>query len=133
MVEMLEKTDIGALPLAPKNPLPYRQRLKALRVFDTGMETLRDAGGPVTRFSLGTRWLMPPIVVARSPQAGRDILGRTDAFIEKTVVNAEMRRLLGNNQFDLTHEPWLPPGAVSLRPEPAAWQLQAFRPAGQIG
>ena len=108
MVEMLEKTDVGALPLAPKNPLPYRQRLNALRVFHTGMETLRDAGGRVTRFSLAPRWLMPPIVVATSPQGGRDILGRNDAFIEKTVVHAEMRRLLGNNLFDLTHEPWLP-------------------------
>jgi len=108
MVEMLEKTDVGALPLAPKNPLPYRQRHNALRVFHTGMETLRDAGGPVTRFSLAPRWLMPPIVVATSPRGGRDILGRTDAFIEKTVVHAEMRHLLGNNLFDLTHEPWLP-------------------------
>jgi cytochrome P450 len=108
MVEMLQKTDVAALPLAPKNPLPYRQRLKALRVFHTGIETLRDAGGPVTRFSLAPRWLMPPIVVATSPQGGRDILGRTDAFIEKTTVHAEMRRLLGNNLFDLTHDLWLP-------------------------
>ena len=108
MVELLENTDVGALPPVPKNPLPYRQRLKALRVFHIGMETLRDAGGPVTRFSLGPRWLMPPIVVATSPQGGRDILGRADAFVEKTVVHAEMRRLLGNNLFDLPHEPWLP-------------------------
>ena len=41
-------TDVAALPLAPKNPLPYRQRLRALRVFHIGQETVRDAGGPVT-------------------------------------------------------------------------------------
>jgi cytochrome P450 len=108
MVELREGTDVGALPLAPKNPLPYRQRLKALRVFHTGMETLRDAGGPVTRFSLGPRWLMPPIVVATSPQGGRDILARTDALLERNAVHAEVRRLLGDNLFALTHEPWLP-------------------------
>ena len=108
MVVTVEKDDVGALPLAPKNPLSYRQRLKALRAFHTGTETLRDAGGPVTRFSLGPRWLMPPVVVATSPKGGRDILGRTDAFIEKTVVHSEMRHLLGGNLFDLTHEPWLP-------------------------
>jgi len=108
MVKSLENADVGTLPLAPRNPLPYRQRLKALRAFHTGMETLRDAGGPVTRFSLAPRWLMPPIVVATSPRGGRDILGRSDAFIEKTIVHAEMRRLLGGNLFDLTHEPWLP-------------------------
>ena len=108
MVETIERSAVDPLPLVPKNPLPYRQRLKALRVFHTGMETLRDAGGPVTRFSLGPRWLMPPIVVASSPRGGRDVLGRTDAFIEKTVVHAEMRHLLGDNLFDLPHGPWLP-------------------------
>jgi cytochrome P450 len=108
MVKSLENTDVGALPLAPRNPLPYLQRLKALRVFHTGMETLRDAGGPVTRFSLAPRWLMPPIVVATSPQGGHDILARTDAFLERNLVHAEVRRLLGGNLFDLPHEPWLP-------------------------
>ena len=108
MVRTLENTDVRALPLAPRNPLPYRKRLKALRIFHTGMETLRDAGGPVTRFSLAPRWLMPPIVVATSPRGGRDILGRSDALLERNAVHAEVRRLLGANLFDLTHEPWLP-------------------------
>jgi hypothetical protein len=52
--------------------LPYQQRMKAVRSFRTGLETLRDAGGPVPRFSLGPRWLLPSIVVATSPQGGRD-------------------------------------------------------------
>ena len=43
------QTAVGALPLAPKNPLPFRRRLHAVRDFRTGQETLRDAGGPVTR------------------------------------------------------------------------------------
>ena len=29
---------VGALPLAPMNPLPYRQQVKALRVFHTGQK-----------------------------------------------------------------------------------------------
>ncbi|MGA7053848.1 MAG: cytochrome P450, partial [Mycobacterium sp.] len=107
MAKPLENTDVGTLPLVPKNPLSYRQRLTALRVFHTGIETLRDAGGPVTRFSLGPRWLTPPVVVVTSPQGGRDILGRSDALLERNIVHTEVRRLLGNNLFDLTHEPWL--------------------------
>jgi hypothetical protein len=44
--------DISLLPLAPKNPLSYRQQLSCLRAFHTGMETLRNAGGSVTRLEL---------------------------------------------------------------------------------
>jgi cytochrome P450 len=108
MVVTVEKVDLSALPLAPKNPLPYWQKVRAVRSFHTGMDELRDAGGPVTRFSLGPRWLMPPMVLAASPQGIRDVLGRKDHFIEKTVVHHEMRRLLGGNLFDLTHDEWLP-------------------------
>jgi cytochrome P450 len=108
MVETIAKPDVVRLPLAPRNPLPYRQQVRAARAFHTGLEILRDAGGPVTRLVLAPRWLMPPVVVATSPQGARDILGRTGAYIEKTLVHDEVRHLLGANLFDLTHEPWLP-------------------------
>jgi cytochrome P450 len=108
MIETSTPADIAALAPAPRNPLPRRQRLKALRVFHTGVETLRDAGGPVTRVGFGPTWLLPHVVVATSPQAARDILGRTDAFVDKNIVHQEMRWLLGDNLFDLTHQPWLP-------------------------
>jgi hypothetical protein len=62
--------DIGVLPLAPKNPLPCRQQMRCLRTFHTGMQTLRDADGPVTRLELAPNWLMPPVVIATSPQGG---------------------------------------------------------------
>ena len=75
--------DVSSLPLAPKNPLPYRQRLAAVRSFHTGMDKLRDAGGPVTRVSLGPRWLIPPIVVAASPQAIRDVLSVRDGSFDR--------------------------------------------------
>ena len=53
MVATREVTDVSVLPPAPRNPLPYRTQLRSLRAFHTGFETLRDAGGPVTRVVLG--------------------------------------------------------------------------------
>jgi cytochrome P450 len=101
--------DLASLPLPPKNPLPYRQRARALRSFHTGMDELRDAGGPVTRFRLGPGWLMPPIVVATSPQAIRDILSIKDGSVDKTsLILSELRRVLGGNLFNLPYEQWLP-------------------------
>ena len=108
LVATAQITDVAALPLAPKNPLPYRQRLQALRVFHTGQERVRDAGGPVSRVSFGPKWLFPPVVVATSPKAARDVLGRKDAFVDKHIIHREMRQLLGENLFDLMHEEWLP-------------------------
>ena len=108
MVDTDDRIDLSALPLAPDNPLPYLRKMAAVRSFHTGMETLRDAGGPVTRVRLGPRWLMPEIVVTTSPRGGRDVVGRTDAFIDKTRLHAEMRHLIGNNLFDVMHGPWLP-------------------------
>ncbi|WP_297774113.1 cytochrome P450 [Mycobacterium sp.] len=103
------KRDVAALPLAPKNPLPYRERLKAIREFHTGTNKLRDAGGPVTRVTLGPPWLIPPIVLATSPQGIRDILSVRDGSVDKTsAVATELRRLLGGNLFVLPHTEWLP-------------------------
>jgi cytochrome P450 len=100
---------VAALPLAPKNPLPYRQRLKAVRNFHTGTDKLRDAGGPVTRVILGPKWLIPPIVFATSPQGIRDIVTVRDGSVDKTsAVATELRRLLGGNLFVLPHAEWLP-------------------------
>ena len=79
MAQTITGADVTTLPLAPKNPLPYWQRLSAARSFDTGLEKLRDAGGAVTRNVLGPNWTMPPLVFIASPQGARDVLGRTDA------------------------------------------------------
>ncbi|MGO8850063.1 cytochrome P450 [Mycobacterium sp.] len=100
---------VAALPLAPKNPLPYRERLKAVRDFHTGVDKLRDAGGPVTQVILGPKWLIPPIVIATSPQGIRDIVSVRDGSVDKTsTVATELRRLLGGNLFVLPHAEWLP-------------------------
>jgi cytochrome P450 len=100
---------LAALPLAPKNPLPYRRRLKAVRNFHTGTDELRDAGGPVTRVVLGPNWLIPQIVFATSPQGIRDIVTIRDGSVDKTsAVATELRRLLGGNLFVLPHAEWLP-------------------------
>ena len=108
MVATRDIIDVSALPLAPENPMPRREQLLALREFHTGFEALRDAGGPVTRIVLGPKWLVPPIVVVTSPRGGRDMLGRTDAFVDKTRIHQEVRNLLGGNLFSLPHAEWLP-------------------------
>ncbi len=108
MVATRDITDVSALPLAPENPLPRREQLMALRSFHTGFEALRDAGGPVTRLVLGPKRLIPPIVVVTSPRGGRDMLGRTDAFVDKTRIHLEVRNVLGGNLFSLPHDEWLP-------------------------
>jgi hypothetical protein len=92
----------------PRNPLPLRQQLTAIRMFDSGPAALRDAGGHVTRLHLGPRWLVPPVVVATSPRAARDILSRSPEEMERNRVHAEMRDLLGPNLFDLQYRGWLP-------------------------
>jgi cytochrome P450 len=108
MIQMASP-DLASLPLPPKNPLPYRQRARALRSFHSGMDELRDAGGPVTRFRLGPGWLMPQIVVATSPQAIRDILSIRDGAVDKTsLILSELRRVLGGNLFNLPYEEWQP-------------------------
>jgi cytochrome P450 len=103
--------DAGAAALCaapPRNPLPLRRQLAAVRTFNSGPEVLRDAGGPVTRLRLGPRWLVPPVVVATSPRAARDILSRSPKEMERNRVHDEMRDLLGPNLFDLRYRGWLP-------------------------
>ena len=129
MIELTERPQVGALPLAPKNPLPLRQRLKALRAFHTGLEALRDAGGPVSQFSPRVTRLIPPVVIVTSPQGGRDILGRTDAFVDKNDLHAEMRHVLGDNLFDLPHQAWLR-RRRALQPVFTKQHVRAF--AGQM-
>ncbi|CAJ1585949.1 cytochrome P450 [[Mycobacterium] wendilense] len=100
---------LDQLPEAPRNPLPYRQRLAAVKSYHTGTEKLRDAGGPVTRIVLAPRWLMAPIVLATSPQAIRDVLAVRDGTVDKmSPVFAELRALLGENLVNLPHDRWLP-------------------------
>ena len=108
MVAIQESVDVSALPLAPKNPMSYREKMRALRNYHTGFEQLRDAGGPVSRVQLGPRWLMPPLVAVTSPRGGRDMIGRSDAFVDKAAVHLEVRKLLGGNLFSLPHNEWLP-------------------------
>jgi cytochrome P450 len=108
VVATQDAVDVHTLPLAPENPLPLREKLRALRTYHTGTEALRDAGGPVTRLVLGPKSLVPPIVVVTSPHGGHDMVGRTDAYVDKTVVHRELRNILGDNLFTLPHDEWLP-------------------------
>ncbi len=103
------RPDVASLPLPPVNPLPRKQRLAACRSFHTGTDVLRDAGGPVTRFTLAPKWLMPPLVVVTSPQGIRDTVTCHDGSIDKTSdVSQELERIIGANLFVVDHEHWLP-------------------------
>jgi len=110
MLEAPESADVATLLLAPKNPLPYRDQLRAVRSFIDGVQRLLDAGGPVTRLVLGPRWLFPAVVLIASPQGARDVLGRTDEIAERggTPTMIQMCRLMGGNLLDLPHQQWLP-------------------------
>jgi cytochrome P450 len=120
------ETRLASLPSVPQNPLSFTERMRALRSFHTGIEQLRDAGGPVTRFTLGPKWLMPPVVAVTSPQGIRDILSNKDGSIDKTTrVFTEFCRVIGGNLFDLPHEPWLP-RRRTLQPVFTKQQVRSF-------
>ncbi len=110
MVTTAIPADLGSLPLAPKSPLSYWDRLRYARAFDTGPERIRDAGGPVTRIVMGPKPLVPPAVFVTSPRGAHDILGRTDAFADRgeMPISKDFRRLLGGNLLILPHDEWLP-------------------------
>jgi cytochrome P450 len=110
MLETLESADVAKLPLAPKNPLPYRQQRRAVRSLIDGFQELLDAGGPVTRIALGPKWLFPTAVLIASPQGARDVLGRSDEIADRggTTTAIQMHRLMGGNLLVLPHHKWLP-------------------------
>jgi cytochrome P450 len=108
MVVTGETPGVRSLPLAPKNPLPIWQLLKAVRHLDAGQEVIRDAGGPITRVQFGPKWLYPPIVAVMSPAGIRDVLGRNDAYSERCIVHDEVRHMAGDSLFVLPNEQWRP-------------------------
>jgi cytochrome P450 len=110
MLKAPESADVANLPLAPKNPLPYRHQLRAVRSLIDGFQELVDAGGPVTRIVLAPKWLFPTAVLIASPQGARDVLGRTDEIADRggTTTMIQMYRLMGGNLLDLPHHQWLP-------------------------
>jgi cytochrome P450 len=121
----IETPDVGSLPLAPKNPLPYRQQLQAVRVLHSGQERLREAGGPVTRMVLGPKWLVPTMVLVTSPNGIRDVLGCKDGTAERRFVYEEVRHLAGDSLFVLPHEPWVP-RRRALQPVFTSRNVRAF-------
>ncbi|WP_110808597.1 cytochrome P450 [Mycolicibacterium iranicum] len=102
------ETSVENLPLAPRNPLPYRQLLKLVRTLDTGQLGVRAAGGPITRVQVAPKWLFPPFVAVFSPEGIRDVLGRNDAFSERCIVHEEVQNMAGDSLFVLPNEPWRP-------------------------
>jgi cytochrome P450 len=108
MAATVSPSDLSQLPLPPRNPLSTFTILRAARELHTFQETLRDAGGSVTRFKLAPTWLMPEWVLVASPQAAHDILGRTGDGTDRNTSHDEMARLFGASLFTLHHTHWLP-------------------------
>src|ERR1700712_1286227 len=108
MLNTADKSDVEALPLAPRNPLPLPQQLRALRRFHTGIQELCDAGGPVSRLKLGPPWLMPELVLTATPKGAHDILGTSDSIVERNRMHHELRNCIGASLFVMTHDDWLP-------------------------
>ncbi|WP_408632333.1 cytochrome P450 [Mycobacterium basiliense] len=118
-------TAISTLPLVPRNPLPLRQQMLAMKKFYTGIEILRDAGGDVTRLKMGPKWLVPELVLATSSQAAHDILGATGTSTDVTRFHDELRHLLGPSMLVLHHERWLPRRRI-LQPTFTKQRVRAF-------
>jgi len=101
-------TNVGALPLVPKNPIPLRRLVKLVRTLDIGQEAIRDAGGPISRITFGPKWLVRPIVAVTSPDGIRDVLSRTDALSERCIIHDEVRNMAGDSLFVLPTLSWQP-------------------------
>ena len=108
MTDTAPRRAVETLPLPPLSPMPLRQTMKTLRSFHTGPEVFRDLGGPVVRIKLAPSWLAPEMVVVTSPQGAHDVLGTSDAIVERNKLHHEMRRMIGANLFDVPHDEWLP-------------------------
>jgi cytochrome P450 len=108
MLKTEGKSDVTALPLVPRNPLPLWKTFKALRRFHTGIQELCEVGGPVSRVKLAPSWLMPEIVLTATPQGAHDVLGTSDAIVERNQMHQEMRNAIGANLFVMKHDEWLP-------------------------
>jgi cytochrome P450 len=100
--------DPQSLPLPPDVAMSLPARIKAVRQFHTGLEQVRDAGGPVTTVRLGPRRLVPSFVVVTSPNGARDVLGGTSDAMDKEMVVHVQSRAFGTNVFNMPHETWKP-------------------------
>jgi cytochrome P450 len=110
MVDASNSIDVAKLPLVPKNPMRYRDQLRAARNFIDGHQDLLDLGGPVTRLVLAPKRVCPQVVLIASPQGARDVLGRSDEVADRggTLTAIQLRRLMGGNLLVLPHQQWLP-------------------------
>jgi cytochrome P450 len=108
MTATIDRLDVDALPLAPKNPLPILRVLSAARALHSGLVLLSEAGGPVTRFVPLPKFLAPALVLVTSPDGVRDVLGRTDGLTERCLIHQEVRNVAGDNLFVLPNKEWAP-------------------------
>ncbi|MFN2562645.1 MAG: cytochrome P450 [Jatrophihabitans sp.] len=102
----VEARDPQFLPLPPDVPMSWRSRVRAVQRYHTGIEQIRDAGGPVTTVRLGPRRLVPSFVIVASPTGARDVLGGTNDGMDKEMIVHVQSRAFGTNVFNMPHETW---------------------------
>jgi cytochrome P450 len=101
-------TDLAALPPVPAVPLTYRQRVAALREPHTGCETIRDAGGPVTKVRIAPRRVAPPFIIVTSPRGARDVLTATYPLVDRDFpFMTDQRYINGGSLLNFTHDEWV--------------------------
>src|ERR1700742_3486559 len=108
MTATIDSLDVGALPLAPRNPMPILRALAAARALHTGLPMLSEAGVPVTRFVPLPKLFAPALVLVTSPSGVRDVLGRTDGLMERCQIHQEVRNVAGDSLFVLPNREWAP-------------------------
>jgi cytochrome P450 len=87
--------------------MSLRERIKCVQAFHTGLAEIAAVGGPVTTVRLGPKGLTPTFVVVTSPQGAHDVLAASDGAFDKDMIVHVQNRALGDNVFNLLHEPWL--------------------------
>ncbi|MFL6156973.1 MAG: cytochrome P450 [Marmoricola sp.] len=99
-------TRLEDLPWAPDVPMTFLERLRAVQEFHSGLERIRDAGGPVTMVRLGPAWVAPSFAVVTTPQGAHDVLVASDGFDKEMIVHVQ-NRFFGDNLFNLPQQRWV--------------------------
>lgn len=82
-------------------------RVRAVQTFHTGLAEIGRVGGPVSIVRLGPSGWVPRFAVVTSPQGAHDVLAASDGAFDKEMIVHVQNRMLGENVFNLPHEPWL--------------------------
>lgn len=97
------------LPLPPRVVMPMFELLQAMRMYNTGIERVRDEFGPVCMVRIGPKRLIPTLVVVSSPAGAHDVLSGRDGAADKGgIAIAQTQLLTGPTLFTMGYDEWVP-------------------------